>query len=84
MGKSKKKTPICGHAVISDGAMKRWRSKCHRRYRRMVHQLILAGHEDFPPFILVSNMWNSPEDGRGWYGNLKKDSPEYYEELMRK
>lgn len=87
MARSKWKTPICG--MTSNCGQKLFRSQQNSKERKRVKQLLAVGkYEDLPHPKKYGNEWDSPRDGKRWFGNLEhhKDPEwrEYYKELMRK
>ena len=96
MARSRKKTPITAN-TCSESA-KKFKVLEHRRERRKARQALQnAPEEVFPPHPKeYGNEWDSPRDGKHWFGNLNrntqryflgmivKSDPEYYKKLLRK
>ena len=78
MSKSKRKTPIS--AVTGCDGNKQFKQQEHRRERRTVRMQLQAGREDWelPHTKKYGNEWDSPRDGKMWFGDMKYGSPAYY------
>jgi hypothetical protein len=57
---------VAGHGITTAKSEKLFKSFEHRRYRRAVRLLIMAGEEEiFPAYAGdFGNPWNGPKDGR--------------------
>ncbi len=69
MGKSYKRTPISGST--SNKGQKKFRSQENRAKRRAVSRLLHTGREIMPHEKEYGNEWDSPRDGKHWYGEGK-------------
>ena len=64
MSRSYKKTPIGGWG--STTAQKKFKQQEHRRERAAIRSSIL--NDILPHPKQFGNEWNSPRDGKGWFG----------------
>lgn len=71
MSRSYRKTPIIGTG--GQTRMKWWKRKEHKRYRAYVRDKLNKGHyETIQRFKgQFGNEWDSPRDGKMWFGELK-------------
>ena len=68
MSRSKKKSPVL--AMTCAESEKDWKKENHRRFRRKTKTALQTGEE--PPEIKeVTEIWDSPKDGKRWWGNSK-------------
>ena len=90
MSRSFRKTPIMG---ISGGnsCQKYFKKQEHSRERTLVHQQLNKLDCDLPSPKQFGNEWDSPRDGKMWFGNCKYKQaslfinwPEEYKKWMRK
>lgn len=69
MSRSSRKTPIMG--FCSSKGQKRFKQQEHRRERRAVRVALHTGQEIMPHHKKYGNEWDSPRDGKYWFGYLK-------------
>lgn len=58
MSRSRKKSCVVCVNHTSRGAMKKWKVMCNRKIRRSLLT------EDSPVYKKISDIWNSPSDGK--------------------
>lgn len=67
MSRSRRKTPISGWACSASNKV--FKKNEHRRERRLVNVLLHIGEETMPHHKKFGNEWDSPRDGKMWFGN---------------
>jgi hypothetical protein len=77
MGKSYKKTDICGNGGNSEKYDKRL---ANRRFRRIINTKLLINPEIevLPVMREVSDVWGFNKDGKHWFGNMKNGNKSRY------
>lgn len=72
MGKSYKHTPIGSVTAKRAGVMKKWKLKSRKALRRFVNTVLhLQEWIKVPHPKEYGNEWDSPRDGKSWYGYLE-------------
>ncbi len=67
MSRSKKKTPIAWYTCAKSD--KAWKKIWHRQHRRAVKDALHHQRELMPHFREISNVWDSPKDGKFYAGH---------------
>ena len=74
MSRSYRHTPITGWCA-SRCSNKGFKQQEHRRERRTVKQILTYDYEnDLPHPKAYGNEWDSPRDGKGWFGDMLTES----------
>lgn len=68
MSRSYRKTPIVGASCSRSN--KRFKQYEHRAERKKIKQLLALGIENLPHPKEYGNEWDSPRDGKNWFGDL--------------
>ena len=84
MSRSRRHTPISGWTGVS--SEKEFKQQEHKRERSTVKATLTNFLDDaeLPHPKKYGNRWAGPKDGRGYFGNLRVENKQYYEEMMRK
>lgn len=59
-------------------AQKKFKQQEHQRERTAVRCLINSEEHEMPSQKKFGNEWDSPRDGKMWFGNCKERWPEEY------
>lgn len=78
MARSYRKTPIGGWCGAPSD--KPYKQQANRRYRRAVRMALWIGVA-LPDVREFFDVWNTPKDGKGYFGNC---DPDVVEKLLRK